>query len=137
MTPVLRCKAGVQFAVIAPGGFRLLSALDTATSVLKKDLLLTAGTNDHATGRHPLGEAYDVSVANLKDGEIRQLVDLLRQILGVAFGVWYEVPLATADPILLPVALVNVHASGPHVHCQVAKGTAYPPVERSEGTGRG
>ena len=129
MIPVLRVKPGVTFERIAPGGFRILSALDDACQILHHDLTITSGTNDHETGRHPLGEAYDISTAGLMTWEIRKLVDVLRRRLGPAFGVFYETPVTEHDPILIPVALKNSQATAPHIHLQVAKGTQYPPVD--------
>lgn len=128
MVPVLRTKAGVEFARIAPGGFRILAALDRACQVMARDLTITAGTNDHAMGRHVTGEAFDLSVKDLTVPEIVRLKTLLQQVLGARFAVLYEVPSEPADPTLRAIAWVNQDASGPHLHLQVTKGTVYPPA---------
>lgn len=124
----LRCKTGTAFKVIAPGGFRILSALDNATKVLSVDLELTAGTNDHASGRHPLGEAYDVSVKNLVPSQIIRLKTYLDQVLGKRFTVLIEAPKAPMDPELASLTTINGDATALHVHVQVRKGESYPPV---------
>lgn len=125
---IVRCKDGVKFDRIAPGGFRLLGAIDDACQILNLDLTITSGTDSHTTGRHPLGEAYDVSTKGLKAHEIRQVVETLRHKLGPQFGVFYEVRSSSGDPLLIPITLINVGASAPHIHLQVAKGTSFPPL---------
>ena len=129
MIPVLRVKPGVTFGRIAPGGFRILAALDDACLVLKRDLTITSATDSHhAPSRHVTGEAFDVSVLGLETWEIRKLVEVLRQRLSSAFGIWYETS-ARVDPILAPVTLINPEATAAHIHCQVRRGTSYPPDE--------
>lgn len=128
MIPVLRTKVGVTLKP-APGGFRILAALDAATLYMKQDLTITAGANDHTNGRHPLGEAYDLSVRGMLPADIRKLVAFLRTMLGPAFGVFYETPEDLSDPILKPVSLHNPNATAPHLHLQVAKGTSYPALD--------
>lgn len=59
----LSAKEGVQFAVISPGGFHLLAALDAASAKLGLDLVITSGTDGEHSGPndpHHLGKAYDV-----------------------------------------------------------------------------
>ena len=133
--PVVRCKKGVQFAVIAPGGFRILAKLDELSKVIGQDVWITAGTNDHSKGRHPIGEAYDVSVQGWMPAVIVRAVEHLRHVLGERFTVLYETPTTPADPVLARIATVNPHATAPHLHAQVKKDTNYPPVDWSgEGT---
>jgi hypothetical protein len=126
--PCLRHTKDTEFERIAPGGFRILSALDHATQVIGRDLWITAGTNDHTTGRHPLGEAFDVRTKDLPGQTIVRLVQVLRATLGARFAVLYETPIAPKDPALLAIATVNPKASGEHVHVQVRKNTDYPPT---------
>ena len=127
MTPVLRCSVGTKFDQIAPGGFRILAALDAACQAIEHDLTITAGTNDHEQGRHPLGEAYDVRTRDLTSAQILRLLRILTSTLGPAFTVLYERPTPEPDAALAAVAFINPHASGPHLHVQVKKGTWYPP----------
>ena len=127
--PVLRCKPRCAFAIIAPGGFRILAALDAATLMLGRDLVLTAGTNDHTLGRHATGEAIDVSVAGLGGQQIITLHRFLKQRLGRAFTVLYETPRQPREPSLQEIAYVNAKATGDHLHCQVKRGTTFPPTD--------
>ena len=124
---VLRCKPGVTFEVIAPGGVRILSALDGTARMMGIDLFITAGTNDHAGGRHPFGEAFDVSVKDMSPTMIAKVKRHLEQVLGDRFTVLYEVPAKPNDPQLAAIAYVNAQATGAHFHVQVRKGTEYPP----------
>jgi hypothetical protein len=127
--PVLRCASGVQFATIAPGGFRILAALDGATKVLGRDLVITAGTDHHATGRHPLGEAYDVRTRDLLSAQTLRLYDYLQATLGERFTVLYEVPEKPENARLAAIAYLNPSASGAHIHVQVRKDSIYPPPD--------
>ena len=48
----IQVKAGVQFSIIAPGGFRILSAIEQASSHLICDLLVTSACDgEHSGGR--------------------------------------------------------------------------------------
>lgn len=126
---VLRHTADCTFDRIAPGGFRILAALDHATQVIAHDLTITAGTNDHVTGRHPLGEAFDVRTRDLDVPQIVRLRQVLQSSLGPRFTVLYECPTKPSDPILAAFATINPDASAPHIHVQVSKSIAvYPPT---------
>lgn len=127
LIPTLRTKNGFAWTVYAPGGFRIISALDQATKIIGVDLELTAGTNDHTTGRHPQGEAFDVSLRGLTVPQIIKLQRFLRQILGERFTVLIEAPIAPSDPELAAITVVNPNATALHVHVQVAKGSEFPP----------
>src|SRR5689334_2716606 len=121
MTAVVRTKPGVQFKVIAPAGFVILAAIQTAVERFKRDITITCGTEDHSPlDPHSLGEAYDVSVGGMKEDEIRALHNSLSQQLGNAFTVLYEVP-APIGGSLASLAYVNAAASGPHIHIQRRK----------------
>lgn len=127
--PVLRCRLGVTLDPIGPGGLRIIAALDRAVRILGHDLWITAGTNDHATGRHPRGEALDVSVSGLGGQQIRQLHRFVQQELGGRFTVLYETRVRPTDAALREIAFVNRKATGPHLHVQVKKGTEFPPPD--------
>jgi hypothetical protein len=129
--PVLRCAEGVQFERIAPGGFRILAALDGATKVLGRDLTITSGTDGHTGGKHPTGEAYDVRTRDLLAPQVLRLYDYLQATLGERFTVLYEVPERPDNARLAAIAYLNPAASGPHIHCQIKKGTTYPPADGS------
>lgn len=128
--PVVRiADRTVAFATIAPGGFRILAALDGLTKVLGFDVVITSGTDSHPAGRHPVGEAYDVSVKGWAVPVIGKAQRYLRQTLGERFTVLYEVPSAPTEPTEAALAFVNGRATGKHLHVQVRKGTTYPPEE--------
>lgn len=129
MIPVVRCRGAVRFDVIAPGGFRILAAIDALTQILATDVVITSGTDGHTTGRHPFGEAYDLSVRTWTVPMIVQAKSFLERILGSRFTVLYEVPDRPDDPHLRSIAYVNADASAPHLHIQVKKDSVYPPPE--------
>lgn len=126
---VLRARPSVTFHRIAPAGFRILGALDAVTQVCYTDLEITSGTDSHGLqDPHASGEAYDVSVKGLPDTTVLAIHAFLTARLGPLFTVLYEVPTAPADPALRDIAYVNPKATGPHLHIQRKKGTAFPPV---------
>lgn len=124
---VLRHRPGVRFDRIRPAGFRILAALDRAAQECRTDLEITSGTDSHAAGAHPTGEAYDVSVQGLSAQQIWDVCASLSRILGPLFTVLYEVPAVPSDPTLRHIAYVNVSATGPHFHVQRKKNTVFPP----------
>jgi hypothetical protein len=126
--PVLRQSPACEFARIAPAGFRIIAALDHCTQVIAHDLTITAGTNDHTTGRHPLGEAFDVRTRDLLPAQILRVRQVLQSVLGPRFTVLYETPTKPTDPMLVDIATINPEASAPHFHVQAKKGTTYPPM---------
>lgn len=122
----LRTKEGVQFARIAPAGFRILAALQTAVAVFERDLVITCGTEGHGSADpHTLGEAYDVRAQGLPVETTLALVSYWKQQLGAAFTVLYECPQRPSGP-LADVAYINPHATAPHFHLQRKAGTTYP-----------
>lgn len=121
-----------EFGQIAPGGFVILAAIQHASQVIAHDLTITAGTNDHAIGKHPVGEAYDLRVRDLTVPQTLRLVDVLKATLGTRFTVLYETPTTPTDPALAAIATINAGASAPHVHAQVRKGTSFPPSAGNE-----
>ncbi len=126
MASVVRTKPGVEFALIAPAGFRLLSAVDLACQVLAHDLTLTCGTEGHPpSDPHSTGEAYDVRTSDLSEGQILALVPLLRKTLGYGFTVLYECP-TKPNGVLAGLAYINPAATSAHIHIQRAKGTVFP-----------
>jgi len=133
---VLRARPSVRFERILPAGFRILAALDRAAQTIEHDIEVTSGTDSHAKGRHPTGEAYDVSVAELSDRQIVQLWTCLRETLGRAFTVLFESPMLPRAVQLINIVTVNKAATGPHIHIQPRKGTVYPPPFPSTDTVR-
>jgi hypothetical protein len=124
---VVRAKADVQFATIAPAGFRILAALDALARTLRKDILLTCGTEAHTNpDPHATGEAYDVGLVGWTPADITTALATLRATLGPAFTVLYEVAQRPSDPALAALAFVNPKATGPHFHIQRTINTVYP-----------
>lgn len=130
MAFVLHTKPGTQFAVIAPGGFRILAALEETARLCETDLTITCGTEGHpADDPHTRGEAYDVRVADLTPERLLAVVKALQIALEpLSFYFQYEVPTLPVDVRLRAIAVVNSSASAPHIHLQVKKGHTYPPT---------
>jgi len=113
MIPVTRVKPGVEFAVIAPGGFRILSAIDQAAQVLGFDVTITSGTDGMHSGLadpHHSGNAYDVRTHDLTDQQKQDLLAFLQCKLGDRFYAFLESPGTDLE----------------HIHAQVKRGTTYP-----------
>jgi hypothetical protein len=109
---VVRTKDGVQFGVIAPGGFEILAALVMAANHINHDLTITSGTDGIHSGPddpHHRGEAYDIRTHDLPDAALA--LQAIQEFLdSVHFFSFIE------DPGL----------PGEHIHAQVRKGTVYP-----------
>lgn len=126
-TWIVMTKDGVKFDRISPAGFCLLAAIHTAAQRLKRNLVITSGTDSHsASDPHGQGSAYDVSVNDMPEATILAMVTGLRMSLGPLFTVLYE----TKTPVTGALAMFNYanpHATAAHVHLQPVKGTVYPP----------
>ena len=112
--PCVRVKPGVEFAVIAPGGFVILAAIQETAISLSHDLTITSGTDGEHSGPndpHHRGEAYDIRTHDLLDKSAA--LDKIESILGDKFFAFLE------DP----------GTDNEHIHAQVKKGTTYPPAE--------
>lgn len=109
-------KSGVLFALIAPGGFRILSAIDQTAAKLGVDLIITSGTDGLHSGAedpHHRGEAYDVRSHEFTADEKDKVLAQIMLILGWDnFYGFLESPATDNE----------------HWHFQVKKGTVYPPV---------
>lgn len=113
----------------APGGARLLAAIDTVAKPLPIDLLVTSGadgTHSGPTDPHLRGDAFDVGVLGMNVQRILDVKSALEAFLGPRFTVLYECPQTPLVPDLAKIAYVNPGATGPHFHLQVAKGTVFP-----------
>ena len=111
---MVRVKEGVQFGVIAPGGFAILAAITGAATRLAMDLTITSGSDGPHSGvddPHHRGEAYDLRSHDLTAEEKAAVVaDVMATLGWERFYGFLEAP----------------GAEGEHIHVQVAKGTTYP-----------
>lgn len=109
-------KQGVQFSVIAPGGARILSAIDQTAAKLDVDLVITSGTDGEHSGPddpHHKGEAYDVRSHSFEGEEKDKVLAQIMTLLG--WDHFYGF-------------LEDAGTDGEHFHFQVKKGTNYPPI---------
>jgi hypothetical protein len=116
MYSVVRVKEGVLFSKIAPGGFRILSAIEQVCRKLNYgDFTITSacdGVHSGPTDPHPEGKAYDVRSHNFLESQKPIILNALQALLpSDEFYCFLEKP-GTPDE---------------HWHCQVKKGTEYPP----------
>ena len=119
----VRVKLGVLFTRImpdgeirslAPGGIALLSALDLTAKEIGHDLTVTSALDGAHSGPddpHPHGNALDVSTHDLPSP--KHALETLIVQLGPLFYAFLE----------------DEGTDNEHIHCQVAKGTVYPPQE--------
>lgn len=110
---VVRVKPGVEFAKIAPGGFRILSAVDQVAAPLPFDLTISSGSDGVHSGPadpHHEGNAYDVRSHDLGDNKEKVIASIMALLGYERFYGFIE------------------DEGGPneHYHIQVAKGTTYP-----------
>jgi hypothetical protein len=134
---VVRVKPGVQFAVIAPAGFRLLSALETVARRLRVDLVITCGTEAHpGTDPHSTGEAYDVRTHDFTDDQKRAILREL--LLELSDDQTNDAPIPVSDGLGTRGFWGWIEHPGQpteHLHVQRRSRTIYPPVSRlSSGT---
>jgi hypothetical protein len=111
---VVRVKSGVLFEKIAPGGFEILRAITDAAMTLVQDITITSGTDGAHSGPtdpHHRGEAYDVRTQDAPDKQ-KLLVAILETLAPDQFYGFIEDPGTPNE----------------HIHCQVKKGTVYPPA---------
>ncbi len=111
---VVRVKEGVQFTTIAPGGFRILNAIETTARKAGFDLEITSACDGMHSGPndpHHRGEAYDVRTHGFSQGEKMTILNCFLSLLPAdRFYCFLEAP----------------NTSNEHWHCQVKKGTTYP-----------
>ncbi len=115
MPAIIQCKPGVLFSVIAPGGFRILGAVERCARAIGHDLMITSACDGEHSGPndpHHRGEAYDIRTHGLTPVQANAVVAYLAQDLGSGFYAFVEAT-GTANE---------------HIHVQVRKGTTYPPT---------
>ena len=112
---VVRVKDGALFAEIAPGGFRILSAIDQTARSYGLDLTITSGTDGLHSGPndpHHRGEAYDLRTHDMTSQQKQDVLDKIMALLG--WDCFYGF-------------LESPGTDNEHIHVQVKKGSAYPP----------
>jgi len=112
MNPCVRVKDGVEFAVIAPAGFRILAALEHVAQHINHDLTITSGTDGVHSGPndpHYRGEAYDVRTSDLPDKAtaLARIMEFLGEETFFGF-------------------IEEYLAAGEHIHIQLRQGMHYP-----------
>jgi hypothetical protein len=111
---VVNSKSGVLFTVIAPGGFRILSAIDQTAAKLGVDLVITSACDGLHSGPddpHHRGCAYDIRSHDFDpDTKDKVLATLMSFLEPDRFFGFIESP----------------GTDNEHFHCQVKKGTVYP-----------
>lgn len=103
----------VRFDVIAPGGFRILGALELAARTLQTELFITSGTDGTHSGPsdpHKRGEAFDVRSHNLLPELRTRVLGFVNQELGDGFYGFLESP----------------NTANEHFHFQVRRFHIYP-----------
>ena len=111
---VVRVKPGVEFAVIAPAGFRILSAIDQVTAKCSQDITITSGSDgDHSgpSDPHHTGEAYDVRSQGMQPSDKTNFLADVMTVLG--WDQFYGF-------------LEAANTDNEHFHFQRKKGTTYP-----------
>ena len=111
---VVRVKEGVQFSMIAPGGFRILETISLVASIVGTNLEITSACDGCHSGLHDphhRGEAYDIRTHGLTP---EQLSAVLRE-----FG-------EHLTPGRFYYFLEAAGTENEHIHVQVKKGTEYP-----------
>jgi hypothetical protein len=69
-----------------------------------------------------------VSVFAWNPTQVVERYHWLVTMLGPLFYVQYEVPESSVVLALQAIQVVSAKATGPHLHCQRARGTVYPPT---------
>lgn len=118
MIGVTAAKGGVLFIRIAPGGFRILSAIDQVAASLSLNLFITSGTDGEHSGPsdpHHRGEAYDVRSHGFAVEVKQAILDGVMGLLGTEHFYGFLEAVGTANE---------------HFHFQVRKGTTYPAGSR-------
>ena len=111
---VVRVKEGVKFTVIAPGGFRILGAIDDACQKVGVDLTITSACDGEHSGPndpHHRGEAYDVRSHDFTEEQKDDILTEVMTYLGWDHFFGFLEAMGTDNE---------------HFHFQVKKGTQFP-----------
>jgi len=105
-------KDGVEFTVIAPAGYVILTALRHVSAECGVDLVITSacdGVHSGPLDPHHTGEAYDVRSHDFAPDLKAHIVESISQELGPRFYSFLESP----------------GTDNEHIHTQRAKDTTY------------
>jgi hypothetical protein len=129
---VVRVKPGVLFTTIAPAGFRLLAAIESAARALRVELVITSACDGEHSGPgdpHHLGEAYDVRTRGLPEGVKDALLGYLLTTVNEP-GAPPAAPVPEQSRSLATARFFGfIEAAGTpneHLHIQRRKGRSYP-----------
>lgn len=129
MTGCIRVKDGVLFSIIAPGGFRILSALDQCALTMELELTITSaceGTHSSHTDPHCRGEAFDVRSHGHTSSDVQKVLRLVMDDLARS---------PRDEPMRVGAGLATMSFYGflenpgeptEHLHFQCRRGTEYP-----------
>lgn len=130
MIGCLRYKYGVAFSRIAPGGFRILAALDQAALTMGIELTITSACDGIHSGPddpHHRGEAFDVRT---HDHSAEENLTVLRLVMEDLTTTAMDAPMMI-DNGLATMMFFGFWEGGAtpnsHLHFQVRKGVAYCP----------
>jgi hypothetical protein len=113
-----RNKDGVLYTTIAPGGHRILAAIDYVAESNDHDLTITSacdGVHSGPNDPHHRGEAYDIRTHDLDD--VDTVLKDIQFYLGSEHFYAFLEDLGTANE---------------HIHVQVRKGTVFPPNNQEQ-----
>lgn len=125
---MIMAKSGVQFAQIAPAGFRLISAIERTSRLLNVDLVITSGTDGFHSGPndpHKRGCAFDVRSRTLEPEQVKAV---LRQVL-LECADGDEAPTEKADGLVTEKFFgfhEGAQTPNAHLHFQLRMGKVYP-----------
>ena len=111
---VVLTKPGVLFSIIAPGGFRILYAIDRAAQSLSTNLTITSGTDGEHSGPndpHHRGEAYDIRSHEFDEPTKQKVLSEIMGFLDLEHFYGF---------------LESPGSPNEHFHIQVKKGTTFP-----------
>lgn len=117
----------MQFARIAPAGFRLLGAIEHAARACGVSLTITSGTDNHGpTDPHTKGEAYDIRSRGMPREQQTQVLTAIMMYLSDGAD---DAPSATSGGLATHAFfgfLENPGTAQEHFHVQRRKGRLYP-----------
>lgn len=130
--PCVRFKSGVTLGdPPTEAQTCLLSACQRAARLFGRDVMVTAGRNNHdAESAHGRGRALDIRTRDWSEADTVALYDFLVETLGGDFYVQVEAKVTPVSAALQAVTVVSPQASASHIHAQVRRGMpVWPPQD--------